>query len=293
MRKIIIILIIIVAAAGLGAFFKDDAIKLYESASWQISKGVQDFKKTDIGNLITEAGKELITPPPLLTSRSAGADQLFKSKIIAETNVQRQANGLPALKENIKLSEAAAAKAGDMFKNQYFEHNSPSGVDPGKLVQMYGYDYIAAGENLILGNFASEKEIVADWMASPGHRANILKNRYLEIGVAIIKGQYEGRTVWIGVQEFGLPLSTCSEPSVSLKNSIESKKSALNSISSAIDEKRAEIENTGEKTAYYSQLVDDYNKLVAQYNSLAEDIKSLVADYNRQVNIFNQCVAGK
>ena len=134
----------------------------------------------------------------------------MQSKIISETNLQRQENGdLPALKENTDLDETASAKAADIFKNQYFEHVSPSGVDPGKLVESYGYDYIVEGENLILGNFSSEKEVVADWMASPGHRANILNNRYTEIGVAIVKGTYKGEESWVGVQEFGLPLSTC------------------------------------------------------------------------------------
>ena len=80
-----------------------------------------------------------------------------------------------------------------------FEHTSPSGVDPGKLVQSYGYDYIVAGENLILGNFSSEKEVVQDWMNSPGHRANILNGSYKRTGVAAYRTE-DGTIYWC--QEF-------------------------------------------------------------------------------------------
>lgn len=287
--KKIIIFILILLAFGAGAYFKDDAIRLYND----FNKQVQDFKKTEIGSLITETAKELITPPPLLVNNKSGSVVLLKSKIIAETNSQREQNDLPSLKENSELAQAASAKANDMFQNQYFEHMSPAGIDPGKLLQSYGYDYVVAGENLILGNFSSEKEVVSDWMASSGHRANILNNRYAEIGVAVVKGTYKGDVVWIGVQEFGLPLSSCSAPDASLKTEIESDKMQLDILSSQIDEKRSEINNTNPRAAYYSRIIDDYNQLVESYNSLAETVKTIISRFNNQVNIFNQCVAGK
>lgn len=286
----IIIFVLIIAAFVAGIYFKDDAIKFYNG----LNKKVQDFQKTEIGQTLTQAGKELFSPPPLNIGGAAKNVVLLQSKIIEETNLQRQENGnLPALIENAKLDQAASAKAADMFKNQYFEHVSPSGVDPGKLVQNYGYDYIVEGENLILGNFSSEKEAVADWMASPGHRANILNNRYTEIGVAVVKGTYKGDTVWIGVQEFGLPMSTCSEPNPALKDNINSNKIQLDAMSAQITEKKNQIESSNSNSPAYRQMIDDYNNLVENYNALVEATKSLVARYNDQVNIFNNCVAGK
>jgi len=287
--KTIVILVLIIAAFGAGVYFRDDAINFYNS----LNKRVADFQKTDIGQTISEAGKQIFAPSPLNVGGRPGGSVLLQSKIIAETNLQRQENGnLTALKENAKLDAAAAAKANDMFLSQYFEHISPLGVGPGELVQNYGYDYIVAGENLILGNFLSEKEVVDDWMASPGHRANILNNRYTEIGVAVIKGTYEGETVWIGVQEFGLPLSTCAQPNEALKNQIDSEKTQLDELSFEIDTAKNQIENTNKKSPAHRQMVDDYNQLVAQYNSLAEQVKGNIATYNNQVNNFNNCVAG-
>jgi len=287
--KIIIIFVLIVLAFGAGVYFKDDAIRFYNNLTNQI----QNFQKSDIGQTIAEAGKQIFTSSPLNAGGKSNNVALLQSKVITETNLQRQENGgLPVLKENAKLDAAAAAKANDMFVKQYFEHVSPSGIGPGDLAQKYGYDYIVEGENLILGNFSSEKEVVQDWMNSPGHRANILNTRYTEIGVAVIKGTYKGETVWIGVQEFGLPLSACAQPSVALKNQINSEKTQLDLLASQIDNLRTEINNTNQRSKAYNQMVDDYNQLVAQYNSLAEQLKGGITTYNSQINIFNSCVAG-
>ncbi|OGZ78598.1 MAG: hypothetical protein A2528_01355 [Candidatus Staskawiczbacteria bacterium RIFOXYD2_FULL_37_9] len=295
----IIVLFLIVAAFIAGVYFsaqggpasgwRDNLIRYFNS----FTKQVQDLKTQDFGKIISEVEKKVFEPGPLSIGGSEKQIILLKSKIISETNLQRQQNGnLPALKENAKLDEAAAAKANDMFLRQYFEHVSPAGIDPGKLVQNYGYDYIAAGENLILGNFASEKEAVQDWMNSPGHRANILNNRYSEIGVAIIKGTYNKETVWIGVQEFGLPLATCSSPDENLKSQINLEKSQLEILLSQIDEKKNQIDGAVQNNPAYNKMIENYNQAVAQYNSLAEQIKQNIANFNNQVNIFNNCVAG-
>ncbi len=288
--KIIVIFILIIAAFATGIYFRDDAIKFYNN----LNKQVQDFQKTEIGQTISEVSKQIFTSSPLKVGGDSNNIVLLQSKIIAETNLQRQENGnLHQLIESTKLDKAAAAKANDMFLSQYFEHVSPTGINPGQLVQNHGYDYIIAGENLILGNFLSEEKVVQDWMDSPGHRANILNNRYTEIGVAIIKGTYKGETVWIGVQEFGLPSSSCSQPDVNLKGQINLNKIQLDVLFLEIDAKKDQIENTNKKSQAYNQMIDDYNQLVAQYNLLAETTKNIIAQYNNQVNIFNNCVAGK
>ena len=145
---------------------------------------------------------------------------------------------------------------------------------------------------MILGNFSSEKDVIQNWMNSPGHRANILNNRYSEIGVAIIKGKYKGQSVWIGVQEFGLPLSACSQPDSNLKKEIEYNRSQLDNMFLQINQEKDQIDSTNFRSANYRQMVNDYNQLISQYNSLAEITKNVILQYNNQVNIFNNCVAG-
>ena len=288
-KKILVTLLVIGILGVAGFWFKNNIVAFYHSATTKI----QDFQKTDFGDIVNEVARDVLSPDPLNIGGKSNAVVLTSKKVITETNLQRQQNGnLPALKENEKLNAAAKAKADDMFKNQYFEHISPSGIGPGDLATTYGYEYITEGENLILGNFTSEKEVVQDWMNSPGHRANILNNRFTEIGVAMVKGTYKGQTAWIGVQEFGLPLSSCSPPSVTLKNQINSNKAVLDQLSVAIQTKRNEINTTDQYSPKYNQLVDEYNQMVDQYNKLNDQTKKFINNYNSQVTTFNQCVKG-
>lgn len=291
--KKIIIFLIIVFSLGAGFWFREDILKFLDYAGSQINISINDFQKTEVGNLITRAQKEIFTPYPLNIGGAKKEVVLLKSKIIEETNLQRKTAGLPELAENELLSQAALAKANDMFKNQYFEHISPEGISSGDLVQFYGYEYIVTGENLILGNFENEAELVESWMNSPGHRENILNSRYTDIGISVVQGNYEGHSVWISVQEFGFPLSVCEEPDSGFKNQIDGKKTNLDQLGLSIDQKKAQIETADRNTAYYNQMINDYNLMVQDYNSLAEMLKEMVSVYNRQVNDFNNCVKGK
>lgn len=285
----IIILLLVILALVLGFYYQNDILNIYKKTS----KSFTDFQKNDLENVLKEIKREILVSSPLNVGGEENQTVLTKEKIIAQTNIQRYNNGLLApLVSNQKLEEAARAKAEDMFLNQYFEHVSPSGVDPGKLVKNYGYDYIITGENLILGNFEDETDVVQKWMDSPGHRANILNKRFAEIGVAVIKGEYKGQTVWIGVQEFGLPMSYCKSPEIDIKDKIDNNKSELDQLSVKIDAKRSEIENTNPRSEKYNGLIDEYNEMVNVYNSLNNETKLLINEYNEQVNIFNNCVMG-
>ena len=282
----LIFLVLLFTGLVVGFIYRDNILHVYNN-------NVEQFKKTDLANSINEVTKQIFTPGPLNIGGQSNATILVKSKIIAQTNMQRFDNGmLPPLSENAKLNAAALVKANDLFKNQYFEHVSPSGVDPGTLVKNAGYEYIVSGENLILGNFKDEAEVVQKWMDCPGHRANILNNRFTEIGVAVIKGTYKGQTVWIGVQEFGLPLSACESPSNTLKAEIDNNKITLDELAVEIDTKKKEIDKTNQNSPQYNQKVDEYNALVNQYNQLAQTTKNLIVQYNNQINNFNGCVEG-
>ena len=93
-----------------------------------------------------------------------------------------------------------------MFAEQYFAHESPLGNDMVALAGTYNYPYRTIGENLAIGNYLSSQQMVTSWMNSSGHRANILNTSYTEIGVAVVRGTFEGREVWIGVQIYGKPI---------------------------------------------------------------------------------------
>ncbi len=285
----IIFLTLLFAGLVIGFIYRDNILGIYKNTA----QNIEQFKKTDLANSINQVKKQILTPGPLNIGGQSNAVVLIKAKIIAQTNMQRfNSDALPPLFENAKLNAAALNKANDLFKNQYFEHVSPSGIDPGTLVKNAGYDYIVSGENLILGNFKNEAEVVQKWMDSPGHRANILNNRFTEIGVAVIKGTYKGQTAWVGVQEFGLPLSVCQSPSNNLKIEIENNRVALDQLSLDANVKIKEIDNANKNSPQYNEKINEHNTLVAQYNQLAQTTKNLIGQYNIQINIFNECIEG-
>lgn len=130
---------------------------------------------------------------------------LQTDRIIYQTNVQRVANGLFSLSENELLNEMAKEKANDMFSKQYFDHVSPSGFGLEELAKDNKYDYAEVGENLLVGVFYDEEQVLNAWMKSPPHKAEILNRNFTEIGVAAVKGTYNDQIVWMLVQEFGKP----------------------------------------------------------------------------------------
>ncbi len=129
---------------------------------------------------------------------------ILVNALVDGTNQNRVANNLPPLKENSLLDAAAQQKANDMVANNYFAHESPTGVTPWHWFDAVGYKYIFAGENLA-ANFVNSEDVVTGWMNSPGHRANILDTRFTEIGMATAQGTYQGFPTTYVVEVFGTP----------------------------------------------------------------------------------------
>lgn len=108
----------------------------------------------------------------------------------------------PPLTVSRKLSEAAADHARDMARRKYFEHVSRDGSEPKDRVRRAGYQSRLTGENIALGPESAE-EVVAGWLASPGHCENIMDARFRDIGVGLAVGKKRGQIYW--VQNFGAP----------------------------------------------------------------------------------------
>jgi uncharacterized protein YkwD len=81
-----------------------------------------------------------------------------------------------------------------MVDDGYFDHTDPGGdtfVD-----RILGSGYVkrnagwTLGENLAwgTGDLSTPQGVMNSWMASPGHKANILKRAYREVGIGIRLG---------------------------------------------------------------------------------------------------------
>ena len=111
-------------------------------------------------------------------------------------NAERRARGLGRLRPNGRLRAAALRHSEDMVERRFFEHENPDGVDPHERIRRAGYaegaGRRATGENLATGDPGTPAVMVDGWMHSPGHRKNILRPGFREIGIGIVPRHQEG-----------------------------------------------------------------------------------------------------
>jgi len=126
---------------------------------------------------------------------SAGISYSFELEraIYHFTNEVRQKNGLSPLTWENCLRDAARAHSADMLIKNYFAHNSPDGHTPHDRIQaVCRFPISMSGENIWmsngrqLGDVRQLARIVVDsWMSSPGHRSNLLRPQFTDIGVGV------------------------------------------------------------------------------------------------------------
>jgi uncharacterized protein YkwD len=85
-----------------------------------------------------------------------------------------------------RLQCAARIHSLDMFERDYFSHTSPEGDGPSLRIEAAGYDARGWGENIARGS-QSPASVVALWMDSDGHCANIMAANYEHIGVGRVE----------------------------------------------------------------------------------------------------------
>lgn len=98
-------------------------------------------------------------------------------------NADRKANGLSELKSNSQLNSLAQTYAQDMINRGFFSHYNPEGKSPFDRMQAAGISYNTAGENLAINKDVTAAEKA--FMASSGHRANILNTTYTDVGIGV------------------------------------------------------------------------------------------------------------
>lgn len=142
-----------------------------------------------------------IAAPSAAAADCPGADVLpgaqpveaARAAVVCLTNAERASAGLGALTAQADLEQAGQAYAERMVAQRFFDHVAPDGQVLG--TRLAGYDgWSTVGENLAwgTGGLATPRATVAGWMASPGHRANILNGVYREVGIGIAQGSPRG-----------------------------------------------------------------------------------------------------
>lgn len=291
-RKRVVLLIAAMAVIGVALWYFQSsfALPLRKLVSFGNSLG------TSVSSQVQQG---FSAPSPLQQVTKAApkkANTLTIEGIIAQTNIQRAQNdedgSVSPLTENATLDDIATLRIDDMFAQQYFAHVGPQGESAVTVASSVGYASLALGENLALGVYNGDAGVVAAWMASPGHRANILDTHYTQIGVAVREGMFQGSETWIAVQVFGRPASDCPAPNANLETEITLSENQITAMTAELQSDKATIDamNPQSGPAYNAQ-VQDYNNLAAQYNTLAAGTQNAIAEYNAEVNAFNTCLA--
>ncbi|WP_345548273.1 CAP domain-containing protein [Streptomyces lannensis] len=125
------------------------------------------------------------TPTATASAPAAGAPASGDvARVVELVNAERAKVGCSPLTVNAKLTKAAQAHSEDMAAHANMSHTGSDGSAPGDRITRAGYDWSSYGENVAYG-YATPEAVMAGWMSSPGHKANILDCGFKEIGVGL------------------------------------------------------------------------------------------------------------
>lgn len=130
---------------------------------------------------------------------TASVDSM-RAQVLELVNRERANAGCRPVQSNAALQTAAQRHSDDMAARDFFDHVNPSGVGPGGRIEAAGYRWSTYGENIARGQ-DSATAVMAGWMKSPGHKANILNCAFTQLGTGVTLGS-DGPW-W--TQNFGAP----------------------------------------------------------------------------------------
>ena len=163
-----------------------------------------DARLTEAGQSHAGAESWLVLAAPAPVSALADPDRIGRRvlKLINAARARPRRCGTEdfaaarPLTWSFVLAGAARVHARDMEQHGFFDHTGSDGSDPWTRVARTGYQPRSAGENLAL-NQESPEEVVAGWLASPHHCANIMDAHFRELGLAyVVSRQREQSIYW-------------------------------------------------------------------------------------------------
>ncbi len=125
---------------------------------------------------------------PKGTETVAVRNEAFEQAVLVLVNKERARRKLKPLQMDAKLTASARYQAADMATDAYFDHDTydKNGVRQcgtfDRIGRFAGKDFGAMAENISAGDNSPE-DVMQSWMASAGHKANILNKNYTHIGI--------------------------------------------------------------------------------------------------------------
>jgi uncharacterized protein YkwD len=110
-----------------------------------------------------------------------------EASLLNTMNAARKSNGLPALRVDFHLVRAARGHSADMMRRQYFAHGSVAG-----RALATGARGPVFGEDLAWATGITAQWVVDHWLASPAHRAVLLRPGFRRVGIGYAFGTFAG-----------------------------------------------------------------------------------------------------
>jgi uncharacterized protein YkwD len=131
----------------------------------------------------------LVVSAALIPTTAAQARGLSgcEASLLSTMNAVRTSHGLAPLRLDYRLVRAARGHSADMMRRQYFAHGSFAGraVAAGARGPLYG-------EDLAWATSLTAQWVVDRWLASPSHRAVLLRPGFRRVGIGIVFGTFIG-----------------------------------------------------------------------------------------------------
>lgn len=99
------------------------------------------------------------------------------------------------------LAQAALVHSRDMAARNYFDHADSTGATVVQRATRGGYRWRVVGENIAAGQ-GSAPQVVAGWLASPGHCENIMSREFVDMGAAYAINPHSAMEIY-WTQTFG------------------------------------------------------------------------------------------
>lgn len=152
--------------------------------------------------LICGALAALVSAAPAAAAHCPNAETLAAEQTLTQVedslrcliNERRAEGRLAGVRPDGRLRAAAQRHSEDMVASGYFAHNAPSGDSFIDRIVATGYTRRASswlvGENLVWGTntLSTPASMVQAWMDSPSHRANLMRGRFRDLGIAAVRG---------------------------------------------------------------------------------------------------------
>ncbi len=156
---------------------------------------------------VAEQSKSKTQPKTPVTTLAANPYSTWVADVITIVNQKRAESGLEPLTECSTLDQSAQLHSQDMNARDFFDHTNPDGKSPSDRIRLTGFFGNAksrwTGENIAAG-FNDAASVMAAWMKSPGHRANILNAKFTQLGIGIASTRLDSKySGYIWTQNFG------------------------------------------------------------------------------------------